>query len=357
MGSVNKTGTPYPPGIHVPSLTWFKSDETQSIDWAIQKKHLEFLISSGLPGVVICGTNGEAAAVTPQEKSKLISLARSVAQDLGRPELAITCGTYGGCTQAIIEDTKVAAEAGADFALVLVPSFFHFAIDQDAIIGFFQEVASASPIPIIIYNFPGVVSGLNVNSEMLQILGDHPNIVAVKLTCGTIASVARTAAKFGPGLDLKDNKYAGQPQFVALAGQSDWLVPALSVGGTGCITGMANLYPKVSTSSVENYVEEFLSVANFMCRQTCIEIFNLYVAGKKAEAEELQIKLASVEWGFGKGGINGTKWVVGKFLGYPEESTWCRRPYPKFLDNGKREWIENTVKPLQEIEAALVKRG
>ncbi|KUL84756.1 hypothetical protein ZTR_07590 [Talaromyces verruculosus] len=334
MGSVSKTGTPYPPGIHVPSLTWFKSDETQSIDWDIQQKHLEFLISSGLPGVVICGTNGEAAAVTPQEKSKLISLARSVAQNLGRPELAITCGTFGGCTQAIIDDTKIAAEADADFALVLVPSFFHFALDQDAIIGFFQEVASASPIPIVIYNFPGVVSGLNVNSEMLQILGDHPNIVAVKLTCGTIASVARTVAKFGPGLDLKDNKYTGQPQFVALAGQSDWLVPALSVGGTGCVTGMANLYPK-----------------------TCIEIFNLYVAGKKAEAEELQIKLASVEWGFGKGGINGTKWVVGKFLGYPEESTWCRRPYPKFLDNGKREWIETTVKPLQKIEAALVKRG
>ncbi|GAM36071.1 hypothetical protein TCE0_018r04875 [Talaromyces pinophilus] len=334
MGSVSKTGTPYPPGIHVPSLTWFKSDETQSIDWDIQQKHLEFLISSGLPGVVICGTNGEAAAVTPQEKSKLISLARSIAQNLGRPELAITCGTFGGCTQAIIDDTKIAAEAGADFALVLVPSFFHFALDQDAIIGFFQEVASASPIPIVIYNFPGVVSGLNVNSEMLQILGDHPNIVAVKLTCGTIASVARTVAKFGPGLDLKDNKYAGQPQFVALAGQSDWLVPALSVGGTGCVTGMANLYPK-----------------------TCIEIFNLFVAGKKAEAEELQIKLASVEWGFGKGGINGTKWVVGKFLGYPEESTWCRRPYPKFLDIGKREWIETTVKPLEEVEAALVKRG
>lgn len=262
MGSVSRTGTPYPPGIHVPSLTWFKSDETQSIDWDIQQKHLEFLISSGLPGVVICGTNGEAAAVTPQEKSKLISLARSVAQNLGRPELAITFGTFGGCTQAIIEDTKIAAEAGADFALVLVPSFFHFALDQDAIVGFFQEVASASPIPIVIYNFPGVASGLNVNSEMLQILGDHPNIVAVKLTCGTIASVARTAAKFGPGLDLKDNKYAGQPQFVALAGQSDWLVPALSVGGTGCVTGMANLYPRVSTVLFQSRMKVTSSFAN-----------------------------------------------------------------------------------------------
>ncbi|QKX61083.1 uncharacterized protein TRUGW13939_08229 [Talaromyces rugulosus] len=323
MGSIGKS---YPPGIHVPSLTWFRSDDTQSIDWELQERHLEFLVGSGLHGVVIAGTNGEAATLTPDEKSRLVSLTRSVATRLGRADLAITCGTFGGCTHAIIEDTKLASKAGADYVLVLVPSFFHFALDSDAIVAFFQEVASASPIPIVIYNFPGVVSGLNVNSEMLQTLGDHPNIVAVKLTCGTIASVSRTAAKFGPGLA----KSGAQPSFVALAGQSDWLVPCLSVGGTGCITGLANLYPKA-----------------------CIEIFNLYTSGKKAEAEELQIKLASVEWGFGKGGINGTKWVVGKYREYPEDSTWCRRPYPKFLDQGKREWITETVKPLQKIEAAL----
>jgi dihydrodipicolinate synthase/N-acetylneuraminate lyase len=238
MGSIGKS---YPPGIHVPSLTWFRSDDTQSIDWELQERHLEFLVGSGLHGVVIAGTNGEAATLTPDEKSRIVSLTRSVATRLGRADLAITCGTFGGCTQAIIEDTKLASKAGADYVLVLVPSYFHFALDSDAIVAFFQEVASASPIPIGIYNFPGVVSGLNVNSEMLQTLGDHPNIVAVKLTCGTIASVSRTAAKFGPGLV----KSGAQPSFVALAGQSDWLVPCLSVGGTGCITGLANLYPKV----------------------------------------------------------------------------------------------------------------
>jgi hypothetical protein len=68
---------------------------------------------------------------------------------------------------------------------------------------------------------------------MLDILGKHKNIVAVKLTCGGIAKVARISAAFE------------KSEFVALAGQSDWLVPALSVGGVGTITGVANLYPKV----------------------------------------------------------------------------------------------------------------
>lgn len=195
-------------------------------------------MSSGLHGIVIAGTNREAATLTPDEKSRLVSLTRSTAQKLGRPNLPITCGTFGGCTQAIIEDTKLAAKAGADYALVLVPSYFHFALNSAAITEFFQEVAEASPIPIVIYNFPGVAAGLSVNSEMLETLGEHPNISAVKLTCWTIASVTRTAAKFAKAMD-------GNAAFVALVGQSDWLVPSLSVGGAGSITGLANLYSKV----------------------------------------------------------------------------------------------------------------
>ncbi|KAJ5309954.1 uncharacterized protein N7443_002415 [Penicillium atrosanguineum] len=320
MGSVQQA---YPPGIHVPCLTWFRPDATQSIDWEVQELHVEFLVRSGLHGIVIAGTNGEAATLTPEEKTKLLRLTRSTAQKLGQPNLPITCGTFGGCTQAIIEDTKLAFKAGADYALVLVPSYFHFAMDTAAIVGFFQEVASASPIPIVIYNFPSVAAGLNVTSEMLEVLGEHPNIAAVKLTCGSIASVARSAAKFGRALD--DN-----PAFVALAGQSDWLVPCLGVGGAGCITGLANLYPK-----------------------TCVELFNLYNAGITAEAEQLQLQVAVAEWGFAKGGINGTKWVVAKNLGYSEESSWCRRPYPKFLNEEKRAWITKQVKGVEKVEKGL----
>lgn len=156
----------------------------------------------------------------------------------------MTVGCNGGCTRSVIEDTVAAAAAGADYALVLVPSYFHFALDDSAINEFFLEVADKSPIPVVVYNFPGVVSGLDVNSEMLDVLGQHPNIVAVKLTCGGIAKVARVSAKFGA---FQDGQEHGE--FRVLAGQSDWLVPALAVGGSGCITGLANLYPKVNHSS------------------------------------------------------------------------------------------------------------
>ncbi|KAK4539615.1 hypothetical protein LTR36_010498 [Oleoguttula mirabilis] len=310
----------YPPGVHVPSLTFFDATPRQEIDWDTQSKHLDFLVRSGVHGVVLAGTNGEAVALTRSEKAALVRRTREVAKDAGKPDLPITLGTSGTSTRDVIDDCTAGREAGADFVLVLVPSFFHFAMSKDAICEFFEEVGDQSPLPILIYNFPGVASGLNVDSTMLDRLAKHFNIVGVKLTCGGIAKVTRVRASYEPS------------QFSALAGQSDWLVPALSVGGTGCITGVGNLYPKA-----------------------CLAIYDLYLEGHVEKAQKLQYQLAVSELGFGDGGINGTKWVVGELLGYPEQSRDCRRPYPKFVSKEKRQWILDQVTVLEPEEARLRK--
>ncbi len=135
-----KAGKPFPPGVHVPSLTWFSDNADQEIDWDVQKKHLSFLIESGLHGIVLAGTNGEAVTLSPSEKSRLVRTTRQLATQLGRPELTVILGCGGGSTRQVIEETRLAKEAGADFALVLVPSYFHFAMNEDAIIAFFEEV-------------------------------------------------------------------------------------------------------------------------------------------------------------------------------------------------------------------------
>ncbi|EMC96900.1 hypothetical protein BAUCODRAFT_68239 [Baudoinia panamericana UAMH 10762] len=315
----HKAPVAYPRGVHVPSLTFFQNDERQEIDWDVQLKHFRFLIAGGVHGVVIAGTNGEAATLTGDEKARLVSSLRKVSDSIqGQQSLPITVGCNGGSTRDVVDDTMAMHQAGADYALVLVPSYFHFAMNQDAIVAFFTEVADKSPLPVCIYNFPNVVAGLDVNSEMLAILGKHPNIAAVKLTCGGIAKVARVAADFPP------------EEFAALAGQSDWLIPCLATGGQGCITGLANLYPK-----------------------TCVELYDLWTHGKRAEAEDLQLELAKVEWGFAKGGINGTKWIVARMLGYPESSAACRRPYPAFEDEARQLWIERTMAPLVAVEKRL----
>lgn len=182
QNSSSKGSKPYPPGIHVPTLTFFDATQRQEIDWATQTKHIDFLIKSGLHGVVLAGTNGEAVTLTRSEKSNLVSLTKKLALQNGRPDLCVTLGTSGGCTREVLADCVVAKEAGADFVLVLVPAFFHFAMTHDAICAFFEEVAHESPVPVVIYNFPGVAAGLNVDSTMLDRLAKHPNIVAVKVS-------------------------------------------------------------------------------------------------------------------------------------------------------------------------------
>lgn len=105
---------------------------------------------------------------------------------------------------------------------------------KPAIVDFFTEVSDRSPIPIAIYNFPNLLSGLDVDCDMLETLGKHENMAAVKLTCGNISKMTRVSTLFDPR------------EFAAVSGQSDLLVAALAAGGAGCISGVVNLFPRVS---------------------------------------------------------------------------------------------------------------
>lgn len=95
--------------------------------------------------VVLAGTNGEAVTMTREEKIQLTKLTREVAVQVGKSDLPITVGCIGQSTKDVIADTIVAHEAGADFTLVLCPSYFHFAMNEDAVVGFFIEVSVLEP--------------------------------------------------------------------------------------------------------------------------------------------------------------------------------------------------------------------
>ncbi|KAL2864285.1 dihydrodipicolinate synthase family protein [Aspergillus lucknowensis] len=308
----------FPPGIHGPSLTFFKDDDQQDIDWDTQARHLGYMVTSGMRGVVLAGSSGESCTLTLDERAQLVRKAREIAQANGRNDFIITVGCHANSTRGVIEQTVVGHQNGADFALVLVPCVFSWAMTDQAIVDFFTEVADRSPIPVVIYNFPKLVAGLDVNSDMLETLGVHPNICGVKLTCGGIAKVTRVAARFTAD------------QFGALSGMSDWLVPALSVGAIGCISGAANIFPRV-----------------------LVEIYNLYTAGKIDEATELQKKLGKPEWGIGTSDVNGMKWTTVKQNGYPPSSAHCRRPFPRFDDAEEQARVRKLVALLAPVEEEL----
>lgn len=183
--------------------------------------------------MVLAGSSGESATLTLEERGQLVKKTREIANAKGKLDFTVTMGCLAGSTRDIMTQIQTGYKNGADFALVLVPAVFHWAMTQKAITDFFEEVGDRSPIPIVIYNFPNLLSGLDVNCDMLEKLAAHPNISAVKLTCGGIGKATRIGAQFEPS------------QFTSLSGMSDWLVAALSAGSTGCISGVANIFPRV----------------------------------------------------------------------------------------------------------------
>jgi 4-hydroxy-2-oxoglutarate aldolase len=150
----------FPAGIYAACLTWFSEGFGQEINYELQSKHLTHLIESGLTGgkasiehndpfikhlpnvrtVVLAGSNGEAVALTGEERLELITLTRETATRLGRKDMPIVIGTVGQTTNEIITQLCASQKAGADFGLVLTPSYFHFAMDGAAIQEFFTRV-------------------------------------------------------------------------------------------------------------------------------------------------------------------------------------------------------------------------
>ncbi|WWD09203.1 hypothetical protein V865_007325 [Kwoniella europaea PYCC6329] len=284
-----------PPGIYCPTVTFFQPTPEQDLDVDLHIRHMTFLAKSGIAGVVVQGSTAEAVALESEERKILISTAKQAFREAGNngPIIAGTVGAQS--SREALKLCKDAYEAGADFALVLPPSYYPAAMTVDAIQGFFEELASASPIPIIIYSYPGVCSGIQMDTDLICRLARHPNIVGVKHTDHDVGRIARETAF------AKQNDF-GSP-FTILGGATDYLLGALAVGGQGAITGMANVAPRV-----------------------CAKAFELAKEGRQEEALKYAGAISQAEWGMGKGAILGTKFMTSWANSYPSDSILARKP-------------------------------
>jgi len=164
-----------------------------------------------------------------------------------------------------------------------------------------------------------------LNSDVLVELAKHPNIVGVKLTCGNAGKVTRLTQEYT------------HAQFGVFAGQSDWLVPCLSGGGHGCVTGIGNVFPKS------------------VCR-----LYNLWQEGKVQEAVKLQGLVAQAEKAC-KEGIAATKFGAGYFAGplagvNDPQAFYPRKPYMP-ANKEMQTWIIDVMKHLVEVESSIPNVG
>ncbi len=143
---------PLPKGVYCPVITLYKATARQEVDYKAMYAHCQYLVRGGLHGLVYQGTNGEAVLLSPEERKEVLRTARRAVQDLGLESYPIVAGISGQSTNETIRLAEDAKEAGADFGLLLPPSYWAKSVSEEVLLGFYREVADNSPIPLVVYN-------------------------------------------------------------------------------------------------------------------------------------------------------------------------------------------------------------
>ncbi|KAI9367240.1 GTP cyclohydrolase N terminal-domain-containing protein [Aspergillus egyptiacus] len=314
------------PGVWCPAVTFF-DHATDTIDLEAQKKYYAYLSTTGLAGLVILGTNSEAFLLTREERAQLITAAREAVG----PDFPLMAGVGAHSTKQTLELAADAAAAGANYLLVLPPAYFGKATNMNVVKWFFADIARKAPLPVVVYNFPGVCNGVDIDSETITAIvresaSSSPsgvsNVVGVKLTCASVGKITRLAATFPSS------------EFAVYGGQSDFLIGGLSVGSAGCIAAFANVFPR-----------------------TASKIYELYVSGKTAEAIELQRKAALAESPC-KSGIASTKYATAIYtaplagIEGAEDKLKPRTPYEEPAEGAKK-LVREVMRGLVEVEKSF----
>lgn len=260
-------------GIFPPIPTPF--DTRGEVHYRALVDNLERWNRHGLTGYVVLGSNGEGVYVEEEEKVRIWETARRAIPG----DKLLIAGTGCESTRQTISLTRRAAEVGADAALVLTPHYFNPKMTADSLVQYYQAVADASLIPVMIYNVPKFT---NVNMDPVAVAraSRHPNIVGIKDTSGNVTQLAETVR-------LAD------PDFQVLAGSAGFLLPGLAVGAVGGILALANITPLL-----------------------CLDIYHQFREGRWAEAADLQRRMIPVNTAVtARFGIAGLKAAL-DMLGY-----------------------------------------
>jgi len=199
-------------------VTPFRPDGSLDLDGA--RRLAEHLVANGSDGLVVAGTTGEAPTLTLDEKRDLW---RAVA-DAVRGRAAVIAGTGTYSTAESIELTHMAEEAGADAVLVVTP--YYSKPPQTGLLAHFTAVASATSLPVVLYDIPGRTATKIAHATLLE-LAKVPTIVGVKDAAGDLSGTAKLAVE-APGLRI-------------WSGDDALTLPMLAVGGIGVVSVASHL--------------------------------------------------------------------------------------------------------------------
>jgi len=237
-------------GIFPPIPTPFSDDE---VDLPGLRTNVRRWMQTALHGIVVLGSNGEAPLLTEDESDRVIGTAR----DDVPPDRLLIAGTARESTRDTVAATRRAANLGADAVLVRTPGFYKSRMTPEALIRHFTAVADASPVPVILYNFPAL-TGVTLATATVMRLAEHPNIGGIKESSGDIAQIG----------DLASQAPAG---FSVVVGSAQTLFASLAVGAVGGVVALGAIAPELT-----------------------VRLYQLTIAGRHDEAIALQRRVAPI---------------------------------------------------------------
>ena len=285
----------------IPTTTPF-DPVTGEVDPVALRRNVERWARTGIRGLVIGGSTGEAVLLDEGERDLSWDIvARSVPDDL-----LLVAGTGAESMRTTLRLTRMAASRGFHAVLVQPPAFYRGAMTPAAVRDHYLAVADAAPVPVIVYQVPTRFSTLDLPSGLVAELSAHENIVGIKDSRGKLESVAELVTRSAHG-------------FQVLVGSGGLLYAALEIGAVGGVLGVANLAPRA-----------------------CARIHSLYAAGDRVGAGRLQERIGplhkAVVGGMGVAGVKRALDMLGYRGGPP------RPPLGPLLESRLAELAEHLAR-------------
>ncbi len=276
-------------GIFAPITTPFVNED-------VSLEHLKANMlkyrNTGLAGFFALGSNGENKSLAEDEKLKVLEV---VLHEKAERQL-LMAGTGYESTRQTIAFSKKVAEMGADFVSVVTPSYFKKRLTDEAMTGYYIDIADAVSVPVLAYNAPGF-TGMTLSAKVVEKISQHPNIAGMKDT---------SAGNMSSYLDVCSD------DFDILAGTISTLFTAMSLGASGGVVSLANAFPN-----------------------PCCELYEKFNSGDLVGARQLHFRLfrlnRSVSGSFGVAGVKYAMEVGGYYGGDP------RLPLLPLSDDNKKD--------------------
>lgn len=206
-------------GVGTAIITPFRDGE---VDYAALTRIIETQINEGIDAIVACGTTGECATLTDDERYRIYAHCREICD--GRCRLILGVGSND--THTALRHTAAASRVGCDGVLAVTP--YYNKGTEDGIVNHYLHIAEASTAPVLLYNVPSRTA-VNLSVSVVERLSRHENIVGIKEASDSAERLIELSA-LGDELWL----YAG----------SDSLIhTVLALGGLGVISVASNAFP------------------------------------------------------------------------------------------------------------------